>query len=265
MNPLWVSLSTYGGVTTRQALDMFWAAGIRHVELAIGAKPSSDTTDALQHYRQQGMEYRAHHAIVWQEHRSFNLAQTFDRDYFERLTDWMVTLNIQAYSVHPGSVSTVDSDDRGLHHIGQLAQLCQERSIRLGVETMYPTPCDRHRRELLQNLSQIEQFLKAVPQIELVVDLAHLNLWHHCSTSEKLQVLRLAANRILEIHVSDNDGERDNHTAITEETWWLPYRAELPLTVPIVLESRMNDQGVEQINQQVQRIQALFNPAEALK
>ena len=64
MNSLWVSLSTYGGVTTREALDVFWAAGIRHVELAIGVKPSSDTVDVLRHYQQQGMQYRAHHALV---------------------------------------------------------------------------------------------------------------------------------------------------------------------------------------------------------
>ncbi|MCY7322934.1 MAG: sugar phosphate isomerase/epimerase [Phormidesmis sp. CAN_BIN36] len=203
---LWVSLSTYGGVNTRQALEVFWAAGIRHVELAIGVKPSADTVEVLRYHRQQGMQYRAHHAVVWQEHRSFNLAQTFDRDYFERLTDWMATMNVTAYSVHPGSVraDVLEFDDRALQHLGQVAQLCHERSIRLGVETMYPTPLDRDRRELLQNTPEIEQFLEAMPQIELVVDLAHLNLWHG-STLEKLQLLQLAPERLLEIHISDDD------------------------------------------------------------
>ncbi len=147
-----------------------------------------------------------------------------------------------------------------LHHIGQLAQLCHERSIRLGVETMYPTPLDRARRELLQNTPGIEQFLEAMPLIELVVDLAHLNLWHHGSIPEKLQLLQLARGRILEIHISDNDGERDTHTTITPKTWWVPYVADFPPSVQIVLESRMNHQSVEQVRQQVQHIQALFDP-----
>ena len=35
MNPLWVSLSTYGGVATAEALAVLWVAGVRYVELAI--------------------------------------------------------------------------------------------------------------------------------------------------------------------------------------------------------------------------------------
>ena len=124
---------------------------------------------------------------------------------------------------------------------------------------MYPTPLERDRRELLQNTAQIKQFLEAMPLIELVVDLAHLNLWHG-STLEKLHVMQLAPERILEIHISDNDGARDTHAAITPKTWWIPYMADFPPSVPIVLESRMNHQSVEQVRQQVQQIQALFDP-----
>jgi hypothetical protein len=54
MNPLWVSLSAYGGVTTRAALHTFWAAGIRHVELAIGVNPTPDTVAVLQAYTTAG-------------------------------------------------------------------------------------------------------------------------------------------------------------------------------------------------------------------
>ena len=259
MNDLWITLSTYGGVTTRTALDVLWAAGIRQVELAVpwlsrsefGVKPSVDTTAVLQHYRQREMQYRAHHAIVWQEHRSFNLAEQFDRSYFERLTDWMAAMNITAYSVHPGSVSAHRSDtvNQWLDHLEQLAQLCcehvpvcqRQRGIRFGVETMYPSLFDHTRRELLRSRTEIEQFLTVLPQVELVVDMAHLNLWHDCSTVEKLHLFQIAQNRILEIHISDNEGLRDTHTAINERTWWVPHVASFPSDVAIVLESRMRD------------------------
>ena len=49
------------------------------------------------------MQYRAHHGLVWEEVRSFNLAGNFDASYFERLTDWLVTMDVTAYSVHAGS------------------------------------------------------------------------------------------------------------------------------------------------------------------
>lgn len=263
MNHLWVSLSSYGGVTTRTALEVLWAAGIRHVELAIGVKPTPDTTAVLQHYGQLGMQYRAHHAIVWEEHRSFNLAERFDLNYFERLTDWLAAMPISAYSVHAACIDVNHSDAQiaqFFEHLTQLDQLCRERSIRLGVETMYPTLHDHAQRYFMQNLAEIEQFLTVMPNVDLVIDLAHLHLWHDCSIPEKLQVLQSSNNRLLELHISDNDGIRDNHTQISEATWWLPHIAHFPIDIPIVLESRMNGQTVEQVHQQAQRIQSIFTP-----
>lgn len=261
MNELWISLSTYGGVTTRTALDVLWQAGIRRVELAIGVKPTPDTVAVLQHYRQLGMQYRAHHAIVWQEHRSFNLADEFDSEYFERLTNWLAAMQITAYSVHAGRIDTTAPEigiDRFLENLTQLTQLCRARGIRLGVETMYPSLLDRTERYFMQNGAEIEQVLQAIPDVDLVIDLAHLNLWHDCSIPEKLQVLQSTNDRLLELHISDNDGIRDNHTQISETTWWVPDVAHVPINIPIVLESRMNGQTVEQVHQQVQRVQAIF-------
>jgi sugar phosphate isomerase/epimerase len=263
MNPFWVSLSTYGGVTTLQALFVLWAAGIRQVELAIGVKPSPDTVEVLRHYQQQGMHYRAHHAFVWQEQRSFNLAQSFDASYFERLTDWLVTMDITAYSVHAGSFSPSDEPlaayERFLLHMEQLGQLCRTRGIRLGVETMYPSQLDSTSQYLLQNTAQVEQLLQDLPDIELVVDMAHLNIWNEETTLEKLQLLELAGNRLLEIHISDNDGYRDSHTAISDRTWWVPYAAKFPSNIPLVLESRMNRQSAERVRQQIGVTQYLLS------
>ena len=262
MNPLWVSLSAYGGVTTPTALAVLWAAGVRHVELAIGVKPSRDTVEVLRQYRGQGMEYRAHHGFVWEGQRSFNLAHRFDAAYFERLTDWLVAMNISAYSVHGGSYSSGDgtaASDRFLNHLEQLAQMCRERSIRLGVETMYPAPGESASQYLLQNGAEIEQLLVTLPQVDLVVDMAHLNLWQGQTVQEKLRLLELVPDRLLEIHVSDNDGHRDSHAPITQTTWWRPYVHTFPGHIPVVLESRMNGQRVEHVQQQVEAIGAIVS------
>lgn len=272
MNPLWVSLSAYGGVTTHEALSVLWAAGVRRVELAIGVKPSPDTVEVLRHYQQLGMRYRAHHAFVWIEQRSFNLAQSFDASYFERLTDWLVTMDITAYSVHAGSLTPSDEPRaayaRFLQNVKQLEQLCSARSIRLGVETMYPPQEDSTSQYLLQNTAQVKQLLQDLPQLELVVDMAHLNIWKKETIPKKLQLLELAcdsealpptADRLLEIHISDNDSKRDSHTAITERTWWVPYAATFPTNIPIVLESRMNRQSALAVQQQVEVAQSLLS------
>ncbi|WP_238360683.1 hypothetical protein [Iningainema tapete] len=104
---MYLSLSAYGGVSIREALTVFWSAGIRHVELAIGPRPDTDAVQAIQDFKQKGMVYRAHHAFVWGlRHYPFNLAQPQDWNYFQRLTDWLASMDITAYSVHGGSFST---------------------------------------------------------------------------------------------------------------------------------------------------------------
>jgi hypothetical protein len=52
-------------MSTREALTVFWNAGIRHTKLAIGPRPDADAAQAIEEFRELGMVYRAHHAFVW--------------------------------------------------------------------------------------------------------------------------------------------------------------------------------------------------------
>jgi sugar phosphate isomerase/epimerase len=74
----------------------------------------------------------------------------------------------------------------------------------------------------------------------MVLDLSHLNIWPQEQLEERLEVIRQLSDSLLEIHISDNDGDRDIHTAISDQTWWLPWRNLLPRSVPFVLETRLN-------------------------
>ncbi|RUS98576.1 hypothetical protein DSM106972_079620 [Dulcicalothrix desertica PCC 7102] len=261
---LYLSLSAYGGVSTRKALSVFWEAGVRHIELAIGPKPDIDTVQAIQDFKQQGMIYRAHHAFVWDNrHYPFSLAQPQKWDYFQRLVDWLADNSITAYSVHGGNFS--ERTERAaayaifIENINYLNQLCQARGIVLGVETMYPTVPGSGFENLLDNNEEVEQFCKDAPQIKIVVDMAHLNIWRHYSDKEKLQWLKLPPERILEIHISDNDGLHDTHTRITQNTWWISEVAQFPKVVPIVLESRLNRLPVSIVQQEYDRIVTLIS------
>lgn len=260
---LYVSLSAYGGVTTREALTVFWEALIRHVELAIGPKPEPDAAQAIWDFHQQGICYRAHHAFVWGDaHKPFNLARHFDAEYFARLIDWLASLGVTAYSVHAGSYPRDSAPGvaytRFLENIHQLNDLCQQREITLGVETMYTLPPHSQNQNLLDNAAMVAQFCIDAPEVKLVIDLAHLNIWHHDGLEEKLQLLETPPERILEIHVSDNDGFRDIHSLITPETWWIPAVEQLPMGVPVVLESRMNHLPARRVRQECDHVRALL-------
>jgi hypothetical protein len=93
----------------------------------------------------------------------------------------------------------------------------------------------------------------------MVVDMPHLNIWKTATIAEKLRLLELAADRLLEIHISDNDGYRDSYTVISDRTWWGPYAGSFPSDVAIVLESRMNRWSVERVRQQVESAQSFFS------
>jgi sugar phosphate isomerase/epimerase len=104
MGTIYLSLSACGGISTRQALAYINAAGIKHVELAIGVKPDRDSATAITESQASGTTFRAHHAFVWEaSHRPFNLARKLDRDYFRRAIEWLAQISVTAYSVHPGS------------------------------------------------------------------------------------------------------------------------------------------------------------------
>lgn len=260
---LYISLSTYGGVTTREALATFWEAGIRHVELAIGPKKEPDASLAIRDFQQQGMVYRAHHAFVWgSDHTPFNLVGRFDYEYFVRLTDWLATYKITAYSVHAGSYPSRGSKAAAyasfLENIQRLNQLCYYRGVTLGVETMYAMPPYSPSQNLLDNAEDVERFCADAPGIKLVLDLAHLNIWPQNHLEEKLRLLKLPPQKLLEIHLSDNDGHRDIHSPITPETWWLLWTEIFPAGVPLVLESRMNRLQVREIIRLTNRVLELL-------
>lgn len=224
---------------------------------------------AIRDFQQLGMTYRSHHAFVWESHHiPFNLAANFDYEYFARLTDWLANHNITAYSVHAGSYKTgtdkKEAYTRFLKNVCQLEKLCCDRNIILGVETMYATPPGNPSQNLLDNAADIKQFCQDIAAIKLVIDLAHLNIWHQNNVTEKIEVLTLPIHNILEIHISDNDGKRDIHSPITETTWWLPWINLLPLSVPIILESRMNYLPFQEIKQNYNRVLALFDKKKSI-
>jgi sugar phosphate isomerase/epimerase len=171
-------------------------------------------------------------------------------------------VKIAAYSVHGGNFATLSKRSLAyatfLENVHRLDRLCQMRGIVLGVETMYPTSPNHATQNLLDNAEEVTQFCQDAPEIKLVIDLAHLNIWQNHSLKAKLQWLQLTPERLLEIHISDNDGLHDTHSRITPQTWWIPHIAQFPVGVPIVLESRLNRLSVAGVKQECEQIQQLL-------
>lgn len=132
------------------------------------------------------------------------------------------------------------------------------RGIVLGVETMYPMSPNNPTQNLLDNTEEVTQFCQDAPEIKLVIDLAHLNIWQNHTLEAKLQWLQLTPERLLEIHISDNDGRHDTHSCVTPQTWWISHITQFPVGVPIVLESRLNHLSVAGVKQECEQIKQLL-------
>jgi sugar phosphate isomerase/epimerase len=260
---MYLSLSAYGGVTTRTALETIAAAGIDRVELAIGVQPEVGISKTIREFQQRGMIFRAHHAFLWEAcHRPFNLAREIDRDYLQRMVEWLAKCGIQAYSVHPGSNDLVRKAfplgnrsaawQQMLQNLAWLQDLCHQQGITLGVETMYPG----RERNFLGSLLEIRELRRLMPTLQWVLDLSHLNLWPQDRWLDRLEVIAELAPCLLEIHLSDNDGRWDRHQQITDQTWWLPWQHLWPDGVPYVLETRLNRQSSVMLSQEYQRVQS---------
>ena len=266
---LYLSLSAYGSVSTRQALTVFAEAGVQKVELAIGVKPDADASIAIQTSRQQGMQFRAHHAFVWQsQHRPFNLALPLKMDHFERMADWLAEQAITAYSVHPGHYRGDSRSGRlrqpeaawqlFLANLEKLDAIFKQRQIELAVETMYDSSKESGQRYFLDSLDSIKALRSTMPDLKWVLDLSHLNIGWDDRIEERLKVIDCIADRLSEIHISDNDGQRDLHARITDKTWWIPWRDRLPKGIPLVLETRLNHLPATAIRLEYERVRSLF-------
>lgn len=262
MIDLWVSLSAYGGISTRQILAIFEQAGIRSVELAIGPRPDQDTLQAIVDYQERGFRYRAHHAFVWGDrHRPFNLTDSLmDWSELQARVEWIAAIGITEYSVHAGHYAW-DGDremayGQFLQNLERLYALCRSVEIILGVETMYPTNDRIGHLYLLDSKQEINCFCQDMPDMKLVIDLAHLNIWAG-NEDDKLGLLD-DVSRILEVHISDNDGQRDLHSRITPNTWWMPWRERIPKQVPWVLESRMNRWNADSLQREIAQVNQWF-------
>lgn len=134
--------------------------------------------------------------------------------YFESLASVSAALNAPAYTLHAG-VRQADYDLKQMSD--NLKRLADTFECRVGVEGLYPHP---RKDQLISSGSEYRWLLES--GLDYALDLSHI---HIVATAEGgfdhvlLQEL-LGSTRCLEIHVSHNDGSRDQHKPLHESVWW---------------------------------------------
>ncbi|WP_369063322.1 hypothetical protein [Burkholderia gladioli] len=159
--------------------------------------------------------FRMHANVrIWDEFMLVDLAD-FDRReaWFRDAATVHRLLDADAFTLHPGRRASAT-----LSQLFELARRCADLfGSPVGIEGMYPT---RGAPYLLSTWPEYEAlFSSGVPY---ALDLSHLNIVAHQSGRHDLDLVQamLSSDRCIEIHVSDNDGNGDQHRVCVDPPWW---------------------------------------------
>jgi sugar phosphate isomerase/epimerase len=125
--------------------------------------------------------------------------------------DWAAELEALNVVVHPGVADepgmVEECFERNLESLLELKDHSSSRGVRMSIENDIP-----HRRGLLVGPKDFERLYKlAGGRFPLVLDVGHAHL--SGQTDGFLQAMK---DEIVEVHVHDNEGERDQHLALGE-------------------------------------------------
>jgi len=162
------------------------------------------------------------------EHFILNFADTGDktRDFIRETMRFIRSLDIDYYSAHAGFKRDFDVKDEIL--INPKGQNYTLRGIykniewftkefpdkKLAIENLYPNNQDRNTC-LLMHIDEIVELLKMSEHAYLLLDLGHLKISSKLLGFDYLDAVNLLfekyGNRILEIHLSENNARYDDH------------------------------------------------------
>lgn len=175
------------------------------------------------------------------DHFVLNFADTGQgtRGFVERSMEFVLALNVPYYSIHAGFQADFSSDDGGLLHeqskqtftldgIAENVQWFRSRwpDIPLALENLYPnngnTSCG-----FMMSPDQIAEALERIPEVKLLLDLGHLKVSANLMGFDYLaavdRIFDQYGSRIIEIHLSENDGLVDDHypVLVDSDQYWI--------------------------------------------
>jgi len=232
--PVYISTSAIIAKSPLAALEGLFPL-TQCIELTGGCDHDPDLLEKL-------LAYRAAHPVDLLLHSYFpppkeqfvlNFADTGDgtRAFIVRAMEYVQALDVPYYSVHAGFRGDFTADGNGLLHkrsdqvftfdgIKENVRWYYSRwpGIPLALENIYPnngnTSC-----AFMMSLSDIMAALDAMPDVFLLLDLGHLkisaNLLGFDFNEAVETIFRCYGSRILEIHLSENGGDVDDHLPVS--------------------------------------------------
>jgi hypothetical protein len=140
--------------------------------------------------------------------------------YWRALAATSRLLDAPAYTAHAGRRSEAD-----LATVLESARRAQDVfGCPVGIEGHYPTRSDVF---LVSTWEEYRTLFES--DVPYAVDLSHLHIVAEQSGRYETTLVQemLASDRCLEVHLSGNDGTKDQHQPLTEAPWWWPLLAHI--------------------------------------
>ena len=152
------------------------------------------------------------------------------RNFIKRSIDYIKSLNINYYSVHAGFKKNYDFNNEilinGKSSFNQsnifenIDWFYESFNVKLALENLYPN--NRNDTCFMSHIDEIVELLEIDKRVFLLLDLGHLKISAMYYKFDYMAAVNLLfsryANRILEIHLSENNGIEDSHNIIEEDS-----------------------------------------------
>lgn len=162
---------------------------------------------------------------------NFTDVTSVTRDFIDRSMEYVEALNVPYYSIHAGfrrPLTTAENlelnaGDYSFENFLENVEWFSKRypNAKLIFENLYPI---RGLRDACyaMHIDEIIYFLKSESRIGLLLDFGHLKVSSRILGFNYLEAVRLLfeeyGDRIVELHLSENDGDKDDHKAIYSDS-----------------------------------------------
>lgn len=245
----YLSSSCFKGFSINAVFELCQKEGISRVELSAPHKyqPVDEIRSILQERRAQGFEMTLHNYFPPQaEEFVLNIASEDDRvlELSRQLVDDSMILSDTAQSsvfgIHAGYLADAYADDKGHFHFEPIQTTYRQAleraakfvntvaeqhqgEVALVLENLFPLS-DKENVSLYCTMQQIEDLMSLVSErVGLLLDLGHLNVSAEYLRFNKYKFieryLTLFGSRLYEVHLSENNGQWDDHLPLQPDSW----------------------------------------------
>jgi len=204
------------------------------------------------------------------------------KDLILKALDLSIEANAKVYGIHAGYLSKAKAKSDGtfefdenyssyekslqssIKFINSISENFEKNKVKLLIENLFPSIA--RNSSLFCSLDEINDLMQGVPRsVGLLLDLGHLNISSNILNFNREEFLNnfldKYSDRLYEIHISENNGIKDEHKALESNSWQFEALKKIAENqnkdLIYCLESR--NANIEQVSSNLMKINEIIN------